>query len=404
VAAEVRFEGEQLPSVLAQVDSSGAQDFVARLPFRIELEGVEPYGAPMIDVPIRLNVNENPFPPSPEVIESIARAVADAASNLNRYADRDAVELREDLAAYVSAESGVAVTAGQVWAANGSNEVMIQLLQAFGGPGRSALAMWPTYSMYEEYARDTFTNWVLVGGPGPDPRQLPHFDKTQLIEAMRAQRPAVVFIPSPNNPTGEAIGNDALAEVLEASTTSGPRDTRTGQPTSSIIIVDEAYAEFRASGVPSALELLAEHPNLVVTRTMSKAFAAAGLRLGYLVADPRIVHEVQKVRLPYHLSLITQAAARAALRHADSQMRQIELIRSERSALAKWLEEQGFVVSSSSSNFLLFGPLPNRRDVWESLVADGVLIREVGPDGYLRVTVGTQAENEAFKAALKEAL
>ena len=404
VAAEVRFEGEQLPSVLAQVDSSGAPDFVARLPFRIELEGVEPYGAPMIDVPVRLNVNENPFPPSPEVIESIARAVADAASNLNRYADRDAVELREDLAAYVSAESGVAVTAGQVWAANGSNEVMIQLLQAFGGPGRSALAMWPTYSMYEEYARDTFTNWVLVGGPGPDPRQLPHFDKTQLIEAMRAQRPAVVFIPSPNNPTGEAIGNDALAEVLEASTTSGPRDTRTGQPTSSIIIVDEAYAEFRASGVPSALELLAEHPNLVVTRTMSKAFAAAGLRLGYLVADPRIVHEVQKVRLPYHLSLITQAAARAALRHADSQMRQIELIRSERSALAKWLEEQGFVVSSSSSNFLLFGPLPSRHDVWESLVADGVLIREVGPEGYLRVTVGTQAENEAFKAALKEAL
>lgn len=168
--------------------------------------------------------------------------------------------------------------------------------------------------------------------------------------------------------------------------------------------MDEAYAEFRASGVPSALELLAEHPNLVVTRTMSKAFAAAGLRLGYLVADPRIVHEVQKVRLPYHLSLITQAAARAALRHADSQMRQIELIRSERSALAKWLEEQGFVVSPSSSNFLLFGPLASRHDVWESLVADGVLIREVGPEGYLRVTVGTQAENEAFKAALKEAL
>ena len=235
-------------------------------------------------------------------------------------------------------------------------------------------------------------------------RQLPHFDKTQLIEAMRAQRPAVVFIPSPNNPTGEAIGNGALAEVLEASATSGPRDTSTGQPTSSIIIVDEAYAEFRASGVPSALELLAEHPNLVVTRTMSKAFAAAGLRLGYLVADPRIVHEVQKVRLPYHLSLITQAAARAALRHADSQMQQIELIRSERSALAKWLEEQGFVVSPSSSNFLLFGPLASRHDVWESLVADGVLIREVGPEGYLRVTVGTQAENEAFKAALKEAL
>ena len=401
-AAEARFVGEGLASVLAE--GGGRPEPVVALPFRIELADVEPYGAPMIDVPVRLNVNENPFPPSPAVIDSIAESVRDAASNLNRYADRDAVALREDLAAYVSAESGVAVTGGEVWAANGSNEVMIQLLQAFGGPGRTALALWPTYSMYEEYARDTNTRWVLDGGPGTEPRQLPKFDKTQLIDAMKAYHPAIVLIPSPNNPTGEAIGNDVLREVLEASATSGPQDTRTGRPTSSIVIVDEAYAEFRDPEVPSAIELLDGHPNLVVTRTMSKAFAAAGLRLGYLVADPRIVHEVQKVRLPYHLSLITQAAARAALGHAESQMRQIDLIRTERSVLAEWLKEQGFVVSSSSSNFLLFGPLADRRGVWEGLVARGVLVREVGPEGYLRVTVGTQAENEAFRTALKEAL
>lgn len=393
-ATQIRFEGEE---------DATAPNADVLLPTRADLAGVEPYGAPMIDVPARLNVNENPFAPSDQVADSIAQAVRDVTANLNRYADRDATELRADLAQYVSHESGVEVEPRQVWAANGSNEIMLQLLQAFGGPGRTALGVWPTYSMYVEYARDTFTTWVLEGGPSSDARALPKFDADVWIAAMNRENPSVVFIPSPNNPTGESVDNTALQKILDASRSTGPLDER-GRRTATIVILDEAYGEFRAPGEPSALELLGANPNLIVTRTMSKAFAAAGLRLGYLIASPEVVYEVQKVRLPYHLSLITQAAARAALSHAESQLAQVDLIRTQREQLRSWLVEEGFTVAPSSANFLLFGPLENRHAVWEALVQRGVLIREVGPEGYLRVTVGTPQENEMFKAALKESL
>lgn len=402
-AAQIRFEGEESGEERREEGDEGAQTDAVLLPVRADLADVEPYGAPMIEVPARLNVNENPFAPSDQVADSIAEAVREATANLNRYADRDATQLRVDLAQYVSRESGVAVEDGQVWAANGSNEIMLQLLQAFGGPGRTALGVWPTYSMYMEYARDTFTNWVLVGGPGADPQVLPSFDADVWISAMRRENPAVVFVPSPNNPTGEPVDNADLQKILDASKDTGPLDER-GRRTATIVILDEAYGEFREPGTPSAMECLAANPNLVVTRTMSKAFAAAGLRLGYLVASPQIVYEVQKVRLPYHLSLITQAAARAALTHADSQLAQVGLIRTQRELLRDWLVGEGFTVAPSSSNFLLFGPLSDRHATWEALVERGVLIREVGPQGYLRVTVGTPQENEMFKAALKESL
>ncbi len=409
-AAQIRFEGEELAALDPQkpaedADHGGADardaDALA-LPYRADLADVEPYGAPMVDVPVRLNVNENPFAPAAEVVDSIVEAVRAATANLNRYADRDATGLRADLAEYVSDEAEVRVNPDQVWAANGSNEIMLELLQAFGGPGRTALGVWPTYSMYMEYARDTFTNWVLEGGPTDD-GALPVFDADTWITAMHRENPAVVFIPSPNNPTGQAVSNADLQRILDVSTQTGPLDER-GRRTATIVVLDEAYAEFRSPGVPSAVELLADNPNLVVTRTMSKAFAAAGLRLGYLIADPRIVYEVQKVRLPYHLSLITQAAARAALAHAPAQLAQVGLIRSQREELRDWLTSEGFTVAPSSSNFLLFGPLDDRHQVWEKLVSRGVLIREVGPEGYLRVTVGTPDENEKFKAALKESL
>lgn len=413
------------PAEVGGSATPGQSDLGFSLPWREELAEVEPYGAPMIEVPVRLNVNENPYPPGPEVADAIAAAVRQACSGLNRYADRDAVELRRDLAGYVGAESGVEVDWRQVWAANGSNEVMLQLLQAFGGPGRTALATWPTYSMYEEYARDTNTSFILAGRSTEEragsndadpskgsptspeytgaPSGVPRFDADALVAAMERYRPAVVFVPSPNNPTGEPVSAVGLRRVLEASRRSGPTGPN-GTIRASVVIVDEAYAEFRAEGEPSALELLPKFPNLVVTRTLSKAFAAAGLRLGYLVASKRIVHEVQKVRLPYHLSLITQAAARAALGFAGSQAEQIALIRKERDRLARWLGERGFEVVPSSANFLLFGPLSDRHAIWKELVSRGVLIREVGPEGYLRVTVGTPEENRAFQAAVEEAL
>lgn len=378
-----------------------------RLPVRSELQDVEPYGAPVLDVPVRLNVNENPFEPAEEVVDSITEAVRDVATGLNRYSDRDAWELREQLSSYLQYEAGVNVKPSQIWAANGSNEIMLQLLQAFGGPGRLAMAQWPTYSMYPEYARDTNTEFLLVGEKGAQKarKKPPRFKPGKLIRAMKVHRPSVVFLASPNNPTGSPVPLADIEDILKAARTTGPSGSNGGfGSTSSIVIVDEAYAEFRDPGMHSALEFVDRYPNLVVTRTMSKAFAAAGLRLGYLVANPKIVDEVQKVRLPYHLSLLTQAAAIATLKHADLQLEQVGLLREEREALSEWLEGHGLQVAPSASNFLMFGRLENPTGVWEKLVEKGVLVREVGPVGYLRVTVGTPEENKKFKEALEEVL
>ncbi len=387
----------------------GAGEQVVELPVREDLREVEPYGAPQLDVPVRLNVNENPHSPREEVVLSISESVREAARRLNRYADRDAVELRAGLAHYIFEESGVKVEPSQVWAANGSNEIMVELLQAFGGPGRTVLTEGPTYSMYQEYARDTFTDYKQVWTEDGV------FDADTLIRAMKKWRPAVVFIPSPNNPTGGLVPIQDLEAVLEAARATGPVRTvplpgNGNVPVSSrgqiatLVVVDEAYAEFRDPGTPSALSIQASHPHLVVTRTMSKGFAAAGLRLGYMIAAPAVIKEVVKVRLPYHLSLITQAAALAALDQAESQLEQVGQIRSRREKLAEELRELGLQVWPSQANFLLFGGLDDRGKVWQALLDQGVLIREVGPEGTLRVTVGTEEENQAFLDALKEAL
>ena len=369
----------------------------ARLPLRPGLEGLHPYGAPQLDVPVLLNVNENPYPPSEAVAESIGQAVHRAAQGLNRYPDRDFAALRGELAAYLTVESGVALGPEQIWAANGSNEVMLHLLQAFGGPGRTALGFAPTYSMYPEYARDTLTAWRA-------PARNADFtlDAEQVVATMRAQRPAVLLLASPNNPTGTALDFATLRRVLEAAPTTGPE--LDGAPTATVVVVDEAYGEFRRAGVPSALELLADHPNLVVTRTMSKAFGMAGLRLGYLAAWPALIDHLRVVRLPYHLSAVTQAAALAALGHREELMAQVASLREERDALVAWLRDRGHEVADSDANFVLFGGFANRHAVWQALLDRGVLIREVGPEGWLRVTVGTPEETQAFKDALDAAL
>lgn len=368
-----------------------------RLPTRPDLEDVEPYGAPQIDVPVRLNVNENPYAPSEKVVASALSAFADSMSHLNRYADRDALRLRQAICEYLEKESGVHFDVDEVWAANGSNEIMLQILQAFGGPGRTALGAAPTYSMYQEYARDAFTDWVCIL-PDSDELFAP-LDAQRVINEMRIHRPAVVFLPSPNNPTGALIPAEDIRAIAEAGKSTGPF-TDSG-PTSSLIVIDEAYAEFRDPGTPSALSLIEKYPNLVVTRTMSKAFAAAGLRLGYVAAQPDVIHEIQKVRLPYHLSLVTQAVAASVLGHADEQMAEIGQIRSEREKLASWLRDQGYEVAPSSANFLLFGPVRNREELWRRLVDQDVLIRVTGPEGCLRVTVGTPDENDAFRKAME---
>ena len=358
---------------------------LADLPLRDELKGEEPYGAPQLDVPVRLNVNENPYPPSAAVVADIAAAVSRAAEHLNRYPDREAAALRADLASYLTAEGDVGLTTDNVWAANGSNEVMLQLLLAFGGPGRTALSFAPTYSMYPEYARDSHTEWVTASRTDAF-----GIDVDDALAAIEAHQPSVVFLASPNNPTGTALA----LETIDAICAAAP----------GVVVVDEAYAEFRRPNTRSALALLPAQPRLVVTRTMSKAFALAGGRVGYLAAADAIVDAVRIVRLPYHLSAVTQAVARAALAHADELLANVDSLRDERDATVEWLRSVGLVAAESDANFVLFGKFDDRHEVWRRLLDRGVLIRETGPDGWLRVSIGTPDEMTAFKLALDESL
>jgi histidinol-phosphate aminotransferase len=351
------------------------------LPLRPELRGALPYGAPQVDAPVRLNTNENPYPPPAVVVAESARAVAAAVATLNRYPDREASALRADLARYLSAETGHPLGADQVWAANGSNEVMVQVLQAFAGPGRLAMSFAPTYSMYPEYARDTATAWVQ-GTRAADFTLTPDDAAAQV----RGHRPDVVLLASPNTPTGTALPLDVVTAVVDA--------------TSGMVVVDEAYGEFRRAGTPSAVTLLPGRPRLLVTRTMSKAFAFAGARLGYVAADAAVVDALRVVRLPYHLSAVTQAVARVALRHADLLQQQVATLAHARDDLVAWLRAQHFEVADSDANFVLVGRFADRHAVWQGLLDRGVLVREVGPPQWLRVTVGTDAEMAAFRAAL----
>ncbi len=350
-------------------------------PVRDDLKDLQPYGAPQIDVPVRLNTNENPYPPSPRLVRAVADAAAEAAGTLNRYPDRDAVELRKDLADYL----GHGLTVGHLWAANGSNEVIQQLLQAFGGPGRRALGFDPGYAMYPLIARVTCTGWVAA-----DRDEDFGLDPERAARVIEQAQPSLVFLASPNNPTGTA----APMEVIEAVCAAAP----------GLVVVDEAYAEFAREGTPSALTLLPRYPGLVVTRTMSKAFGMAGARIGYLAAAPEVVEKLLVVRLPYHLSAVTQAVARAALALAAEPLATVEKLRAERDGLVAWLRQRGLAVADSDANFVLFGEFDSRHAVWQGLLDRGVLVREVGPPRWLRVTVGTPAEMAAFRSALDEVL
>lgn len=347
------------------------------LPLREDLRGRSPYGAPQLDVPVVLNTNENPHAPSPALAKALADAVAGSALGLNRYPDRDAVRLREDLAAYL----GHGLTLANIWAANGSNEILQQLLQAFGGPGRTAMGFEPSYSMHPIISRGTGTAWVSV------PRDADfRVDVDAALVAIAEHRPSVIFLTSPNNPTGTALEPDAIERIARAAP--------------GVVVVDEAYAEFRREGTPSALTLLDEHPRIIVSRTMSKAFALAGARVGYLAAHPAVVDALQLVRLPYHLSAVTQTVAVTALEYADELLGAVADLRTERDALVTWLREHGFRVADSDANFVLFGEFEDRTRVWQDMLDREVLIREVGPPGWLRVTVGTPQEMAAFRETL----
>ncbi len=355
------------------------------LPLREDLKDQSPYGAPQLPLEVKLNTNENPFSLSPALVKKLSEAIANSAKDFNRYPDRDAIELRSELAKYLSSTTGVNLSVDQIWAANGSNEIIQTLFLAFAGAGVNSLGFTPSYSMHENIARSTGTNWIIG-------ERLSDFsiDLSSALKEISTQKPKLVFITTPNNPTGTSTAISDIRKIIEASAQVG-----------GLTIIDEAYAEF--SEQPSTIELLSEYLNLVVIRTMSKAFSFAGVRVGYLAAGKEVVDALQLVRLPYHLSTPTQLLAKVALEFQGELLAEVEQLKIERNKVVAELQNLGLTVVPSSANFLLFS-IDNEKNVWQELVRVGVLVRDVGIAGHLRVTIGTPSENDRFLAALREIL
>jgi len=347
------------------------------LPIRDDLRGRKPYGAPQLNVPVSLNVNENTHRIPEEVAIDVVGAIAASLIDINRYPDREFLELRSALAKYL----GDGLTQENLWAAHGSNEVLLQIFQAFGGPNRKALGFGPTYSMYSLLALTSGTAYV-------DAKRAEKFELTPelVVQAIEKEKPAIVLLCSPNNPTGTPLSLTVIEAAYEA--------------TNGVVVVDEAYAEFSAS--ESATNLLEGRPRLLVSRTMSKAFAFAGARLGYLAADPAAIDALRLVRLPYHLSAFTQAAATAALGHSELMLRTVEDIRYQRDRLSVELAQMGFEVFRSEANFVLFAGLKDSAEAFEQLLEVGILVRNVGIPNTLRVSAGTEEETTAFLEAARD--
>lgn len=355
------------------------------LPIRDDLRGRTPYGAPQLNVPVSLNVNENTHRIPEAVALDIIERVAKAVLSINRYPDREFTALREALADYLKHN----LDASHIWAANGSNEVLQHIFQAFGGPGRSAMGFDPTYSMYALIAQGSGTKYISA-------KRGDRFELTPelITEQIISNQPNIVLLCSPNNPTGTPLSLSCIEAAYAA----------LHQSTGGILVVDEAYAEFSADQGETALNLLENRPNLLVSRTMSKAFAFAGARVGYLAADPAVIDALRLVRLPYHLSAFTQAAAEAALAHSAEMLATVDEIRYQRDRMVVELDELGLDVYRSDANFVLFGGLNDPNAVFEALLARGILVRNVGLPGTLRVTAGTESETTAFLVALREIL
>ncbi len=352
------------------------------LPLRDDLQSLSPYGAPQLPAEAVMNTNENPYAPSKELAQAISLRVAEVATSLNRYPDRDATKLRSKLADFINSLSKTNLTSENIWAANGSNEIIQSLFLAFGKS--SALGFTPSYSMHPLIAKVCQVSWI-AGTRNSDFS----LDIDSALEQIKAAQPALTFITTPNNPTGESISIEEIEKLAKS--------------VPGLLVVDEAYAEF--SNEVSAVTLIEKYPQIVVIRTMSKAFAFAGARVGYLVASPSVISALFLVRLPYHLSALTQAAAEVALDFQGELLGTVDQLRSAREKMAIDLANLGLTVLPSSSNFLLFtGFKPSSEDLWRRLLDRGVLIRDVGLLGYLRVTIGNEAENKKFIDSLSACL
>jgi histidinol-phosphate aminotransferase len=354
------------------------------LPLRDELRELSAYGAPQIDVPIRLNTNENPYSLSDSLKKKIEAGLSKSLANLNRYPDRDATELRSALAQMVTEVSGVSINPSQIWAANGSNEIIQTVCLAFKG---DALGFEPSYSMHPLITKIAGKKWISI-------RRGKDFgiDIEAAKREILASQAKLIFVTTPNNPTGNTLEVSDIAQLAEAASDVG-----------ALLLVDEAYGEF--ANVSSAITLLERYPNILISRTMSKAFAFAGARLGYLIADPKIIQAIELVRLPYHLSTLTQAAALSALQYRGELAKDVVGLSESRDLLTRELSALGLKVYPSQANFFLFtGFKMDEGELWKALVDHGILIRDVGIPGHLRVTIGTRSENRAFLEALEKVI
>jgi len=364
---------------------SNSNNWPTWLPLREPLKPMSPYGAPQIPASAQLNTNENPFAPSPALISAISKRVAEVSETLNRYPDRDAIALRAGLAKYMTTQTGQTFDVSNLWAANGSNEIIQSIFLAFGR--ESALGFTPSYSMHPLIAKVTSVNWL--DGKRRDDHSL---DVAVAVAQILSAKPTLTFITTPNNPTGSVV---KLAEIIELA--------KAAASVGGLLVVDEAYAEF--SSEVSAATLITKYPNVIVIRTMSKAFAFAGARLGYLIADHAVIDGLQLVRLPYHLSAITQAVAEVALSFSNELLAGVDTLIAQREIVQAELAKLGLTITPSAANFLLFGGFKQPADqIWQKLLDRGILIRDVGLLGQLRVTIGTAAENQAFISALTEVL
>jgi histidinol-phosphate aminotransferase len=343
---------------------------------------MSPYGAPQVPAVAALNTNENPYSPSLALQKAITDAVANVSAELNRYPDRDATILRSKLATYINEGSGTNFTLENVWAANGSNEIIQSIFLAFAqGP---VLGFTPSYSMHPLIAKTTGAQWI-------DGKRNADFslNTADAVVEILKNRPTLTFITTPNNPTGGAVTLDSIQALADAAKEVG-----------GLLVVDEAYAEF--SQEISAVTLIADNPHVIVIRTMSKAFAFAGARVGYLVSDVAVKDAMMIVRLPYHLSSLTQAAAQVALDHRAELLGGVATLIQARGVVVQALHDMGLTTITSSANFVLFtGFKQDAPQLWAALLEKGVLIRDVGLSGYLRVTIGNEAENQLFISALK---
>ena len=346
---------------------------------RADLQVLSGYHSPQLDVSVRLNTNESPFGPPAAFIDAWLDELR--ATDLNRYPDRAARDLRSAIARQVCQP------VERVFAANGSNEVLQTLLLTYGGPGRRALVFEPTYALHAHIARITGTG--IISGHRDDQFGI---DLPNALAIIAAEQPEIVFVCSPNNPSGTVEAAASVAAIVAAAP--------------GLVIVDEAYGEFAPE---SALTQITEAHALVVTRTYSKVWSLAALRLGFAVGPEWLVAELDKVVLPYHLDVATQIAGRVALGFVDEMEARVRhLIEERERVFAALNEEPGVEVFPSGANFLLFRCPRGGRAVWDALVARGVLVRDFsswpGVEDCLRVTIGTPEENDIFLSSLTAVL